>query len=244
LQAQWRARADICLAFAEDPHTALLVLSTLAPHRWGFLEGNGNIFLSDHLHSRLPASPARALQLTHALDISTGAPAPSPALLPNTREVVQLSLLAAGVDYEDPLLLLCPQVDEERAWPMERWVALAAVLLADRPERVAVLGAPQVAWPDGVVKVMPVQDSLVLATLLARASLVIAPDAAALHLAGILGVPAVGLFGPTNPDEMTLPGSRSRALSSPEGLAALTSETVAAAIAEMLPISPHPAGNS
>jgi ADP-heptose:LPS heptosyltransferase len=171
----------------------------------------------------------------HSLDIFTGAPIPLPALLPETREVVQLSLLAAGVEYDDPLLLLCPQVEESRAWPLDYWVELAARLLAARPERVAVLGAPEVDWPLGVVKVMPVQDSLVLTTLLARATLVVAPDAAALHLADMLGTPAVGLYGPTDPAEVALPDSRCQTLYQPQGVAEITPEAVVAAIAEVLP---------
>lgn len=234
LRAQLRNRTDLCLAFTEDPHTALLALSSLAPNRWGFLEGNGNICLSDHLHSRLPASPARALQLIHSLEISAASPIPPPVLRSETQETVQLSLLAAGVDYEEPLLLLCPQVEHARAWPIEHWIALSSALLSARSERVAVLGAPEVSWPDGVVKVMPVQDSLVLATLLARATLVVAPDSAALHLADILGIPTIGLFGPSAPEEVGLPDSRCHALYEAEGMMLITPEIVVEAIAEAL----------
>ena len=240
LHAQWRKRADICLDFTEEAHSALLALSSLAAHRWGFIASDGNLFLSDHLPAHLPASHARALLLTQSLDISTGARVPPPVLLPETREVVQLSLLSAGVEYQHPLLLLCPQVEEARAWPLAHWVALAAALLAARPERIAVLGAPEAPWPVGVVQVMPVQDSLVLATLLARATLVVAPDTAALHLAAILGIPAVGLYGPAAPEEDAFHTAHCRALHGPQGVADILPETVVAAIEELLPTPAPP----
>lgn len=212
LRRQWSSRADICLSYRGNFSSALMTASTLAPSRVGFADSGGSLFYSDHLHARTSISPSYALTLMQSLGVSTGAPVSPPTLLPKTEEMVNLSLLAAGVEYQDALLLLCPQAEDGLAWPTEQWVALAELLRQSRPERVAVLGAPQTTWPDGVVKVMPVQDSLVLATLLARATVVIAADSAPLHLADLLGVPTIGLFGPTDPTEHRLPNTRCHAL--------------------------------
>lgn len=105
----------------------------------------------------------------------------------------------ANYTWSDPLILLCPQSDEALAWPVEHWMTLAAALVANRPERIAMLGAPS-SLPDGVVKVMPVQDSMVMTTLLSRACLVIAVDNGPLQLAALLGIPSLGIFGPTSPE--------------------------------------------
>ena len=56
------------------------------------------------------------------------------------------------------------------------------------------------AW--GALEAIP--DSLMLAALLARAALVIAPDTGALHLADLLGVPTIGLYGSTAPRRLQL----------------------------------------
>ena len=80
--------------------------------------------------------------------------------------------------------------------------------LVARPERIAVLDSSGLDLPDHVVPIMPVQNSLMLATLLARAEAVIAPDNGALHLATLLGTPTLGLFGPTSPKECQLPGGK------------------------------------
>lgn len=207
IRAQWRPRADVYLSF--DEHTSSsLALFSLASHRVGFVDSGGSLFYSDHIPAKGAPSPARAFTLTHFLGVASGACVTPPVFLKETQEMVNLSLLAAGVEYTDPLILLCPQADESCVWPMDRWIALAQLLLDSGPERVAVLGATEVEWPEGVVKVMPVQDSLVLATLLNRASLVVAADSAPLHLADLLEVPTIGLYGPTNPLAHSLPTSQ------------------------------------
>ncbi|HEY3377640.1 MAG TPA: glycosyltransferase family 9 protein [Armatimonadota bacterium] len=212
LREQWQRRADVCLAFAGGASSALLTVSGLAPQRLGFADDGGNLCYSDHLQTRLPISPARAMMLVNTLGISTAAPIPMPMLLPETREMINQSLLAAGVNYPDALILLCPQAEAERAWPDAYWLQLAEALLATRTERIAVFGAPHLPWPEGVVRVMPVQESLVLATLLARAEVVVSAESAPLHLANILGVPTVCLYGPTDPEQIYLPNPNSRTI--------------------------------
>ena len=122
-------------------------------------------------------------------------------------------------------------------------------MVGERPEQIAVLDPGELALPDGVATVVPVRDSMMLATLLARASLVIAPDSAVLHLATLLGVPAIGLYGPTTPAMCRLPGAQLAPLCHTEFpchpcvddiceerhcLRALTPAEVSAAVARML----------
>ena len=204
-----RLRADICLAFSSDFLSAMLTACSFSPHRLGFADGGGSIFFSDHLQARTPPSPARALTLVSSMGVSVGTPIPRPVLSPETQETVDLSLLAAGITSTDSLILLSPAAGDAQSWPPECWLTLASLLLASRPERIAVLGSPEMAWPEGVIKVMPVQDTAVMAALLARADLFIAADSAALHLADLLGAVTVGLYGPTSPESCGLPNNAS-----------------------------------
>lgn len=121
---------------------------------------------------------------------------------------MHLSLLSVGIDNDEPIILLCPQSDERHAWHSGHWPTLVRLLAQERMERLVVLGAEGLALSSGAIQVAPVYDSLTLAALLARVSLVVAPDTGILQLAVLLGIPAIGLYGPTSPASWTpLPGT-------------------------------------
>lgn len=87
-------------------------------------------------------------------------------------------------------------------WPVERWQALAAWLYAQGLEPVWSAGAKETDLvrrvdPTGQFRSTAGQlDLLQLAHLFAQARLVICPDTGVTHLARIVGVPTVALFGP------------------------------------------------
>lgn len=102
---------------------------------------------------------------------------------------------------------------KSRNWPAEN-CALLCVMLATRPNTsVFVVGAqgqgPQWAWPvyqsehilpdplEGVANLTGQSGSMrELGAFLTRCDLLVAPDSGPLHMAGVLGVPSVGLYGP------------------------------------------------
>ena len=213
-RAMRRPHEDVCLTFARDTHAAMQVGCSFAPHRLGFSAGAGSIFFSDHLPAPgTAASPGRAIALTHALGISVGGPVQTPAIPAEVQDLVDISLLAAGIDYTDRLILLCPRANETCAWPRDYWEQLLPLLaMTESREQFAMLDTGDLQLPDSIVPIAPVQESLKLAALLTRAALVIAPDNAALHLADLLGVPTIGLFGPTSPDDCCLPSAERRPL--------------------------------
>lgn len=212
LRGLCRPRADLCLSLVTGNTAMLYAGCSLAPHRLGFAEGVACMLLSDHLHMRTPACPTRALTLAHALGVANGAPAAPPILPTEVREATNRGLLAAGLDYGEPMLLLCPRAEAGRAWPSGHWLNLLRLLVAERPERIVVLDAERLILPSGVVSAPIPSDSLALAALLARASAVIAPDSGVLHLADLLGVITLGLYGPTSPETCSLPNERRQPL--------------------------------
>lgn len=208
-----RFRPDANISFTTALYGTALAGCTGAPYRVGMLDGFAALGFSDHLPTRTVVSPARALQLVQGLGISDAGPLPKLTIPPDVRDVVDLSLLAAGIDYNEQLILLCPQAPAPRAWPKAHWEALMARLLNERPECIAVIaGEGEFSVPSGVVPIMPVQDPLRFAALLARASIVIAPDTGALHLATLVGIPAVALYGPTSPEVCALPNAQAMVL--------------------------------
>lgn len=107
--------------------------------------------------------------------------------------------------------LLCDLPDDPALqWPIENWRQLATDLMMEPgrphlvfpglrclPGRTAYLTED---LPPGRFTPSPERSSLAaFATALNRCDLVIAPDDDGLHLANALGVPVIGLFGPSNP---------------------------------------------
>ncbi len=192
-------RPDICLSFSDDASAALLAGCSLAPHRLGFTEGSGSLLLSDHLAPHTPEPLERALALLQTLGIPVCPPLTAPELPLTAQETIHLSLLSVGIAHDEPVILLCLHSDARYAWHHGHWPTLVRELAQQRAERLVVLGADGLALPHGVIQVAPVSDSLTLAALLARVSLVVAPDTGILHLAALLGTPTIGLYGPSAP---------------------------------------------
>jgi len=198
-------RADIFLSFTDDNSATLLAGCSFASTRLGCSDGNGSILLSDHLQAQPPDAASRAVAMIRALGATVSNRLTPPELPLESQETVNLSLLRMGIHADDPVILLCPQSDAPYAWHLGHWPTLARLLTETRSERVVVLGADGMRLPAGILQAAPVYDSLTLAALLARAAVVIAPDSGILHLADLMGVPTIGLFGPTAPDANTLP---------------------------------------
>ncbi len=96
---------------------------------------------------------------------------------------------------------------EVKRWPVERFAAVGRELTARAQARVLVLGGPEDEARAAVIaRSIPGAVSVAgrtrlgeTAGLLRRCRLLISGDTGPLHMAVALGVPAVGLFGPTNP---------------------------------------------
>ena len=152
-----------------------------------------------------------------------------------------------------PLVAIHPGSGGERKnWPLDRWRNLGRALLdLPAPERprlllvggeadVKTVAALRAAWqgsagPDGLL----VADGLPLpqvAALLERCGLFVGHDSGISHLAAVVGVPCVLLFGPTDPDIWAPPYPFVRVLrAADETMAGLAPEAVHAAVLDVLP---------
>ncbi|GGC17268.1 glycosyltransferase family 9 protein [Cellulomonas carbonis] len=128
-----------------------------------------------------------------------------------SREDLRLDVgVARGMRDDDaaPVVLHPGAASGSRRWPVDRWAALAAGLVAGG-RRVVVTGGPQEAAlagavvdglpPDRAASTAGDLDLPGLARLVADAALVVCGDTGVAHVATAVGTPSVLLFGPTPP---------------------------------------------
>jgi len=154
----------------------------------------------------------RALSRLHA---TSDLARPFQQLFPSMGELLPPQLSVTGQPGPNRRIGLIPGVGRHRsnrAWPETFWKELIPALLAvDATVEIVLLGGPEeVALTERLLKQCPESDQPRLsvacgsqsieatACLMAGCDLLIGGDTGPLHLAAAVGVPVVGLFGPTN----------------------------------------------
>lgn len=114
-------------------------------------------------------------------------------------------LPSAPRDPAAPVVLAPGSGGRAKCWPRARWLELAERVAADGPVAVVVGPTEQDgddprrwAWPAGVAFLAD-RTPLELARALAPACGFVGNDSGPTHLAAMLGVPTVAVFGPTDP---------------------------------------------
>ncbi len=168
----------------------------LVDYYLGLLEAEG--VTPVHRSVRLPVSPEAAEFADHLLREETGS-------------------------GDIPLIGLNPGAffGASKTWPVESYAALARRLAAGARARVVVLGGPKevdlansvCAAAGGAAVNLAGKDSLkTLPALLARLSVLVSGDTGPLHIAALVGVRTVSLFGPTDPQRTAPRGEAHRHL--------------------------------
>jgi len=201
------AGAEASLDFHGILKAALIPRFAAIPERWGDgVTKEGARWLQTHpLPFRLQTRYDQALGLSRAFGESRGVSG-----LGCFRPVLrQVDLPDPGPVWEQrakPRVVLVPGASRRGAvkrWPLEHWIALAG-MLRDRCELRWSLGPEEAdlrAWLPGEtgVAALPELPLWPLASVIRQADRVIAPDTGLLHLAIVLGVPVLGLFGSSDP---------------------------------------------
>lgn len=139
----------------------------------------------------------------------------------------------------------------EKRWPVEHWRALIAALpdrkfaLFGTPNDRAITDAIAAGFGDRVENLAGKTGLVEFAERLQASALLVANDTGGMHLANALGVPVIGLFGPTNPVRTGPVFTAPKILLQPPGcpptgggsLADLRPETVVAAVREQLQVN-------
>jgi heptosyltransferase-2 len=182
-----------------------------APIRVAFGTPATNPF-ETHLLVEDPARPEtdRHLALAGALGLRPAGswrPEPAPAAGVSWSDAF---LAAQGVPAEQALLGLHPGSDPRytaKRWAAERFGALAALASRRLQAAPVVFGGPDdrevvrgaLAASEGTAIAAADQDLAGTAALMARCRAFVTNDSGLMHLASLLGVPTLALFGPTDP---------------------------------------------
>ena len=144
---------------------------------------------------------------------------PGPVLTLRERDRAWIASTFAG--SHGPLIALHPGGEGFRGmkrWPLSRFLALAVALQRRYPATIVVLGGKDelehaerlVAGVPGALSLAGRLDLGQTLAVLERCMLFVGNDSAPLHMAAALGIPTVGIFGPTDPTNFRPRGVRVR----------------------------------
>jgi len=248
-------RFDVALDVQGNLKSGLITSLTRAPLRVGFALRDcrewGNALFTNR-RVALPPGPIHVVEENLAVlaaigvgRAEAGEPVFALAADPAAEGVIARVLEKEGVKPETRLLALNPGA----GGPAKRWAVAAYRQLGEA--LAARLGArPVLCWgpgEDGLARsigagmretplIPPATSIPEMVALLRRATLVVGGDTGPIHLAAALGVPTVGLYGPTDARRNGPYGSRVATVQSPTGqMAAIEVERVLAAAARLLP---------
>jgi ADP-heptose:LPS heptosyltransferase len=192
-----------------------------------------------------PVHVARHLLRTLApLGIEPDDPArwlPALRIPPETQAEAEAELAAAGLDQRTFVAVHPGSGSPLKNWPAEQFARVRDGLLRSHGLATVVLAGPADAAalailhdsPSGGGAELVDRPLLLLAAVLRRAAAFLGNDSGLAHLAGMLGLPTLTLFGPSDPTLWTPLGPRVQVLRS-ASLASLPAEMVLDALASML----------
>ena len=229
---------DLCIDFTGSDRSALAVASSRAKDRATFASARRSM-LRALAYNRFADSPVRERHtVDHYLDLvrevaPDGGDTPDPSLQISAsgRSAADELLRASGI--ASPFVLVHPGTARvEKYWLAERWsevidsLKLPCVITSgpDAFER-AHTAQIQSQLSHSKSQIILPPDLLSLAALVARASLVVSCDTAAVHFAAAFSRPQIALFGPTNPFHWRPRHDRALVLSAAKPDAPLTTFT-------------------
>jgi len=220
LARQWRfvrnlrrRRFDLVIDLTDADRSALLSRLSNAPLRLGYnseRRWRGVLYTQVVEADRFEMHTVRYhLKAMEALGLAGSLSAPLLTVAPEARREADRLLREAGVDGARPFVCLHPGARWWfKAWPADRYAALADLIQQETPAQALFLGGDQERSlesriADGMK--MPFRSLIgktglrALAAVLERAALMVSNDNGPMHMAAALHVPVIGLFGPSDP---------------------------------------------
>jgi len=205
---------DAGLLLTNSFGSALLFYLAGIPERWGYAADGRSLLLTKPVPRPNSSAPRHHLHYYLGLLAGLGLDAMPPELkidLPaKDREAARARLNQLGIDPARPIVALCPGASygPAKRWPAGNFAAAAALIQDRHGAEILIIGsASEAGIAAAIRKEMPRQPRVLtgatslreLMGVLACATLVISNDTGPMHLANALGVPVVGIFGPTDP---------------------------------------------
>jgi len=213
--------ADLGLLLPNSFRSAMTLLRSRIPERWGYRTDCRGPLLTRAI-SPVPIGVHQVEYYQHladALVFPSGASTPRIETTCELRNAGLRLLAERGWNGAEPLVALAPggAYGGAKRWPAEHFAALAHELASDGVRCVIVGSAADERTRldiesrfDGnrgaMVDLVGRTDVPVLAGVLAQVRALVANDSGVMHLGAALGVPTVGLFGPTD-ERLTAPRS-------------------------------------
>jgi heptosyltransferase-2 len=205
---------ETAILFTNSFVSAFLFYLAAVPQRWGYSTDGRGPLLTHRV--RRPDSTAPRHQVWYYLDLISGLgikplrPELRLSVPDGEKDAARRRLLSLGIDPGRPLVILSPGASygPAKRWPPSRFAELAALFQQRKQAQILIIGAAaeeEIAAAicssmDDAPAVLTGQTTLSqLLGLVGQATLVISNDTGPMHLANALGVPVVGIFGPTDP---------------------------------------------
>lgn len=245
-------RFDVAIDLQGNLKSGVLTAATRAPVRVGFSARRCREPLNALFTNRRVTPPASARHIVEqqlALLAPLGIHEAEPTFALPTDVVAESAVAdffaAAGLKPRDRIVVVNPGAGRvAKQWPVTHFATLARRLAGEAGATVLVVWGPAereraeaiVAGARPATALLaPATDLAALTAVLRRASVVVGGDTGPLHVAAALGVPCVGLYGPTDPARNGPYGVGHRALRSADGrMSSLAPDGVLSAVGALL----------
>ena len=216
-EAARRLRAesfDIGILLTNSFGSALLFSLAGIPQRWGYASDGRALLLTKAVCSANRDAARHQvhfyLDLVAGLGLKAGPPALRLTVTEEEKSRARRHLEQTDADPGRPLLILSPGAGygPAKRWPASRFAALASLFQERKDAAVVITGSASDSAIAAEIS-SPLNKSPFVLTgkttlpelkgLISLARLFISNDSGPMHLANALGVPVVGIFGPTDP---------------------------------------------
>jgi ADP-heptose:LPS heptosyltransferase len=218
-----RERIDLVLLFSTSFATWTIAQLSAARVKSGFTDSLGGFMLHDAVPWSPPPSTENNLRLVESIGCPVvkkdyaGLITPSDEHRRNGSEV----LGSIGISPTDRYVVLSPGTSEGReikCWVDNGFAQLADLLARDFGLRSVIVGlgggSAICKLSEHAMDLTGKTSVTTLAAVLDRAVVFVGVDSGVMHLAGGVGTPVIGLFGPTNPAKTGPQGDRCRIIHS------------------------------
>jgi len=205
---------DIGILLTNSFSSALLFYLAKIPERWGYTRDGRGVLLTKGVGLKKQEDCSHQvnyyLGLISGLGLKTSPPKISLPITQEEKREAKEVLLSLNVDLKRPLIILHPGASygPAKRWHTEKYAELA-ILLQDRKKAdVLITGSPDEAeLAESIASFMTKKPlnlagktSLrLLAGLISHADLFITNDSGPMHMANAMKIPAIAIFGPTDP---------------------------------------------
>jgi lipopolysaccharide heptosyltransferase II len=205
---------DIGILLTNSFGSALLFSLARIPERWGYARDGRELLLTRAVRNANPDTPRHQvryyLDLVSGLGLKTVTPKLRLRVPEEKRDEARKLLENLGFDERQPLLVLSPGAayGPAKRWPASRFSELASLFQKRKGAAVLVIGSAAesdlAAAISSTLTPRPIDltgktNLAQLVGLISRAHLFVSNDSGPMHLANAIGVPVVGIFGPTDP---------------------------------------------